>query len=137
MHRLRSQLHFALTFCSLSFVFQLTWELAQSPLYTCSIDMNRCFWLCLRATPGDMVMTALLYLFYRRFPSLILTAGAGTVLALIVEKISLVLERWSYFPGMPLIPGIKVGLTPVLQMAILPPLIFYILRNVSAASKSQ
>jgi hypothetical protein len=99
--------------------------------------MNRCFWLCLRATPGDIVMTALLYLFYRRFPSVILTAGAGMILALIVEKISLDLERWSYFPGMPLIPGIDVGLTPVLQMVLIPPLIFYILRNVSAVSKSQ
>ncbi len=129
MNRLRSKLHFALIFVSLSFVFHLTWELLQSPLYSCSIDMNRCFWLCLKAIPGDILMTAALYLCYRRFPSLILTAGAGLVLALIVEKISLILDRWSYFPGMPLIPGIEVGLTPILQMTLIPPLIFYILKK--------
>lgn len=37
-----------------------------------------------------------------------------------------VLERWAYAPTMPLIPWLRVGVTPIAQMVVLPPLIFWI-----------
>lgn len=114
---------------ALSFAFHLTWELAQSPLYTCSIDMNRCFWICVHATFGDVVIMLVLYAIHQKVPSLWKMALIGTALALVIEKISIELERWSYLPSMPLIPGIEVGITPILQMALIPPLVFYILRS--------
>lgn len=113
----------------LSFVFHLTWELAQSPLYTCSVDMEACFWLCLRATFGDIGIMLVLYGIHQKVPSLWKMALIGAALATVIEKISIEMDRWSYFDTMPLIPGIEVGITPVLQMALLPPLVFYILRK--------
>jgi len=35
-----------------------------------------------------------------------------------------VLQRWAYTARMPRVPGLDVGLVPVAQMLILPPLIF-------------
>ncbi len=112
----------------LSFAFHLTWELAQSPLYTCSIDMNRCFWICVHATFGDVGIMLVLYAIHQKVPSLWKMALIGNAFALVIEKISIELERWTYLPSMPLIPGIEVGITPILQMALIPPLVFYILR---------
>ncbi len=113
----------------LSSVFHLTWELAQSPLYTCSVDMEACFWLCLRATFGDVGIMLVLYTIHQKVHSISKMALIGAALAMVIEKISIEMERWAYFDTMPLIPGIEVGLTPVLQMALIPPLVFYILRK--------
>ena len=51
---------------------------------------------------------------------------SGALLAIAVEWLALhVLHRWSYAEAMPQLPVLNVGLVPVLQMLILPPLIFY------------
>ncbi len=126
---MKHTIHTLFRLALLSFVFHLTWELAQSPLYTCSIDMEKCFWICVRATFGDVGIMLALYAIHQKIPSLWKMALVGATLALIIEKISIEMERWSYLPTMPLIPGIEVGITPVLQMALLPPLIFYILKR--------
>lgn len=39
------------------------------------------------------------------------------------------LGLWDYAPTMPLLPGAKIGLGPVLQWLILPPLIVWFARN--------
>ncbi len=49
----------------------------------------------------------------------------GFAIAVIVEWVALHgLNRWSYTARMPLLPGLGIGVVPVLQMLILPPLIF-------------
>jgi hypothetical protein len=35
-----------------------------------------------------------------------------------------VVERWAYTPQMPLVPGLGIGIVPITQMLVLPPLIF-------------
>ncbi len=45
----------------------------------------------------------------------------GCLIALFVEYKGLALNRWEYLPEMPIIPFLGVGLSPVLQMAILLP----------------
>lgn len=120
------------TLTVLSFVFHLTWELAQSPLYECSLNMELCFWICVHATLGDVVIMMVLSAIHHKVPSLWKMALIGAALATVIEKISIELDRWNYLPSMPLIPGIEIGITPVLQMALIPPLVFFILRKNSS-----
>lgn len=57
---------------------------------------------------------------------------AGVFMAIAIEWVAVhMLERWSYAQAMPLVPGIEVGLIPVLQMVLLPPLVFGIVAAVS------
>jgi hypothetical protein len=49
----------------------------------------------------------------------------GLVIGLTTEWIAVyVLGRWMYTVQMPLVPGLAIGLIPVVQMLILPPVIF-------------
>lgn len=50
----------------------------------------------------------------------------GFLIALFVEYKGLALEKWQYLPEMPIIPVLQVGLTPVLQMALLLPVTFFL-----------
>jgi hypothetical protein len=51
--------------------------------------------------------------------------GAGLVLGVTIEWVAVhILERWAYTARMPRVPGLNVGLVPVAQMLVLPPLIF-------------
>ena len=55
--------------------------------------------------------------------ALMLTTGFSV--AVIVEWVGFYgLNRWSYTASMPLLPGLGIGVVPVLQMLILPPVIF-------------
>jgi hypothetical protein len=52
---------------------------------------------------------------------------AGFTIAIAVELIAVhVLKRWTYTELMPRIPALEIGMVPVIQMLILPPLIFWI-----------
>ena len=52
---------------------------------------------------------------------------AGLIIAVMVEWIAMSgLGRWSYTASMPLLPVLGVGVVPVVQMLVLPPVIFKI-----------
>lgn len=54
----------------------------------------------------------------------------GFFLSVVIELNAVYrLEQWSYREAMPLIPGLGVGLLPVLQMLTLPPVIFILTRT--------
>ena len=58
---------------------------------------------------------------------------AGFLLALLVEWLGLhVLRRWEYADRMQLLPALRVGVAPITQMLVLPPLIFKIVSFLSA-----
>jgi hypothetical protein len=51
----------------------------------------------------------------------------GFLLAVLVEWVGVhVLGRWRYTDTMPVVPGLGVGVIPIAQMLLLPPLIFRI-----------
>lgn len=55
-------------------------------------------------------------------------AVTGLVLIIPLEWLMISrMEWWSYTAQMPLMPGIAVGVSPVVQMLVLPPLIFTLL----------
>jgi hypothetical protein len=121
------------------------WELAQGPLYEGVTDDPSEWWHCFVASLGDGILVCLIdalgcLVFQRRdwfysghrmrIPFLIL---AGIVVGVAVEWIGArVLRRWAYEPSMPLVPGLELGLVPVIQMTVLPAVVFLI---VAAALK--
>lgn len=113
------------------------WELAQSPLFTAASHPGNLWLHCFVASLGDGVIVLVLFAvgwtasgrrdwFMRPGRAdYAMLATAGAVLALSIEWSALhLLQRWTYTDAMPRIPGIDVGLVPVLQMVLLPPLIF-------------
>lgn len=50
----------------------------------------------------------------------------GSAIAIVIELQGLAQKKWAYSEIMPIIPFIKVGLSPILQMIVLPIITFYI-----------
>jgi hypothetical protein len=113
------------------------WELAQAPLYVGMVSFRAMWWHCFVASLGDGLLV--LGIFVAGWIALgrqtwfvhpgvqgygvMLTTGL--VIGLTNEWIAVyVLGRWMYTAQMPLVPGLAIGLVPVVQMLILPPVIF-------------
>lgn len=138
----------------LAFVLNFSWELGHCPLYEGGgYDPLHVAFLALAAL-ADAIMAALLYLglalmyqdglwvrqlTWRRAFWLVLIGGAGAALT---EVVHLAAGNWVYTDRMPLIPGLAVGPSPVLQFAVLPFLVyslsFYltVARNIPAAQEA-
>jgi hypothetical protein len=116
------------------------WELAQAPLYVGLKSYNTAvFWHCFVASLGDglivLVITAAGWITLRRWDwferpgvrGYLVMLAAGLLMAVSVEWVAVhVLGRWEYTDRMPTVPHLDIGLVPIAQMLILPPLIFRI-----------
>lgn len=123
---------------ALAVVVNYPWEMAQAFLYAGMPPRTSLWWHCLVASLGDgaLVLTifAVVGMAVRRRDWFVRpgTRGyaamlaSGLALAVGIELLALRTGRWSYTPSMPLFPWPQVGAVPVLQMLLLPPLIFYI-----------
>lgn len=121
----------------LAVLINYPWELAQSPLYAGMNRFTLVWWHCLVASLGDGLLVVMIYAvgrwalgerFWFERPGLrgyALTLMSGLAIALIVEWIAVyVAGQWTYGLRMPTVPVLGVGVAPLLQMLILPPLIF-------------
>jgi len=120
------------------------WELAQASLYVGQDRYNAAvFWHCFVASLGDGVMVLLIVgvgwitlrqLKWFEHPILsgyLLMLTTGLLLALSVEWVGVhLLGRWQYTARMPLVIGI--GVVPIAQMLLLPPLILRIVVALAA-----
>jgi hypothetical protein len=123
-----------------AFVLNYVWELAQAPLY---VGLERysaaVFWHCFIASLGDGLLVLLIVVAGRitlhRWDWFQRPGGAGyvvmltadLVLAVVVEWVAVYfLARWEYTDKMQTLPGLRIGLVPIAQMLILPPLTFRI-----------
>ena len=113
------------------------WELAQAPLFTWPDASRSVWWHCFVASLGDGVLVLLIFaigwLVWRRqnwfnrpgARGYVLMFVSGLTIAVAVEWIAVhVLQRWAYLPAMPRLPVLDIGIVPILQMLVLPPLIF-------------
>jgi hypothetical protein len=113
------------------------WELAQTPLYEGMGDFSRMLWHCFVASLGDGVLVLLIFgvgwaAFGRRDwyvqPGLrgyALMLAAGLAVAVAVQWAAVrIAGQWAYNDRMPVVPLLGVGLAPLAQMLLLPPLIF-------------
>ena len=115
------------------------WEIAEAPLYV-GFESYTSVWLhCFIASLGDGILVWLIFVVgwitFRRFDwyahpnsrTLAVVFLTGLQIGIGIEWVAInMLGRWAYTVDMPLLPGLDVGLVPVLQMLLLPPVIFRI-----------
>lgn len=124
-----------------TFVVNLIWEVAQGPLYAgFEYDLKHISF-CALASVADMLMVLLLFfglgmlynnIFWIRNLNLsraMVLIGIGTIGAILAEMWHTGRGDWAYAEEMPLLPWVDVGITPVLQFAILPLLVFYLAKD--------
>lgn len=125
-----------------SVVLNYFWEIGQAFLFVGMDSWSTIWWHCFVASLGDGLMVwtihAAGYIFLGRSDWFVapqlkgygVMLTTGLLLAVVVEWLAVhVLRRWAYTANMPVIPvitGVNIGITPLLQMLMLPPVIFYI-----------
>lgn len=127
-----------------SFVLHLGWEALHVPLYSGYEGLNTLLPLSVWAALGDVLYTllaiGLVSLFKKsclrwiaqaRASDFVGLAVLGFLIAVGVEYKALALGRWEYSAAMPIVPLLRVGASPVLQMTILLPLTVYLGKVVS------
>jgi hypothetical protein len=119
------------------------WEVAHLPLYTTwgEQSLAKNIAAAMHCTFGDAVISFLTFLAAhwavecvsfpsRRWAKVILLA-AGLLTTVILELLSTqVWNRWAYTPSMPIVPGLGVGLSPLLQWLAVPSLALILLERV-------
>ena len=133
---LRQQIGAVSVFFGSSFFLHLLWENLQAPLYVGYVSFSQHFWICFKATGGDLLFMLVIYIaltimhrdlfwvanraVYSHPATWLLPMFVGLLLAISFELWAIhVNHRWTY-TGMPIIPLLKIGLTPILQMLIIP-----------------
>lgn len=129
---------YILTLIVVAFLLHLLWENAQAPLFAGYSSFGQHLPICFFATIGDVIFTLLIYLGVGLLKNdfewiarinkrdIFVLATIGFFYAVGIEWRALLFAKWNYAPAMPIIPWIKVGLTPIIQMTILLPLSFYL-----------
>nr|WKN38583.1 hypothetical protein K4G66_07695 [Tunicatimonas sp. TK19036] len=124
--------HFVLTVAVSAFLLNFLWEVGQGPWY----EDFRYDWkhisFCALASVADMLMVFILlfgfgliyqsvfwirHLTTSRIVTLVLVGCIGAVLS---EMWHTARGDWAYAESMPMLPWVNVGLSPVLQFALLP-----------------
>lgn len=128
-------LPFFAVFFIAALVLNWIWEMGQMFAYIGMRDqpLVELVLFCTSASIGDAVLTLLAYglgtLFTRSlswgirggWKGYLTLAICGTVFALVIEWIAKALGYWTYSERMPIVPLVKVGLLPLLQLTILVP----------------
>lgn len=127
-----------------SFLLNMTWEFWQTPFFAGLAHAQH--WdavvMCTRAALGDALIS--LFAFWTvsacaksrrwvinpiRWQKLTFTV-VGLAVTIALEILATrVLDRWQYAEAMPIVPGIRVGLLPILQWLLLPPLVLWFVRR--------
>lgn len=120
-------------------VMNYPWELGQAALFTANSHQGNLFVHCFVSSVGDGVILLVLFgigwavagtprwFTHARARDYIVLGVSGALVAIAVEWVAVhMLQRWIYADAMPRLPLLEIGLTPVLQMIFLPPLIFWI-----------
>lgn len=125
-----------------AFLLHFVWEMWQIPFYAEMTDADhwQALKLCTQATLGDGVIALLAFflavlisggdIFWQRRNLLIAWSVyllSGLLITVALEHIATnVLYRWQYSELMPILPYLHVGLMPMLQWLVLPPLTVWI-----------
>jgi hypothetical protein len=115
------------------------WERVQAQLYVWPDGTSIPSWLCAAASLIDgllVVLIAMIGWWLLKRPVWFEKPGvqgygvmlaSGLSISLVIEWATVSqLHWWDYAIQMPLLPGFGIGLVPVLQMLVLPPLIFFL-----------
>lgn len=118
---------------AIAFAVNLVWEMAQMPLYRdMPFDSLKAWLFCVRASVGDAVIIVGIWAGGRvlfgttRWTTpvaalpLLLLVVVGAAIAIGIEHVSIAAGRWEYSALMPVVPLIETGLSPLIQLIILP-----------------
>lgn len=127
------------------FLLHFVWEMLQIPWFAGMLTASHgtVVWLCTRATGGDVAI--LLAGFWvgslaagrhrdwlvagERLPAAIVIL-TGVAVTVVFEWLATgTLDRWQYAEAMPVVPALGVGLAPLAQWLLLPPLILWLARR--------
>jgi hypothetical protein len=139
-HTFRVHSVFAAALAAVSFVLNWLWEMAQMPAYAELAGQRWSDTLvpCTVAAAGDVGLTFLVYgvgalsagrLCWgeeKKWNVYAAAAILGVLIAIAIEWRAAAIGRWSYTGDMPIVPGLGVGLWPLLQLAVLIPLSIWI-----------
>jgi len=126
----------------IAFVLHIVWENAQAPLFQGYASFAAHFPMCLVGTVGDVLITLSVYFIVALLKNdinwisvlnkkdFVILAVIGFFIAVGIEWRALLFGRWAYADAMPIIPYLKVGLTPILQMTFLLPLSMYLTKKI-------
>ena len=126
----------------LSFVLNFFWEVVQTYFYTLKdAPFHTMLYGWLHCTLGDVILTLLSFWLVgimsrnrRWFLNLNGLNFIGFILVGVLYTIFSewtnvhILKSWSYNELMPVIPWIKIGLTPFLQWIIIPPMVILLIQ---------
>ncbi len=115
----------------------LPWELGQAPLFAgVPTSLGALVEHCAPAALGDGLLLLLVFgiglVVFRDWAwgawagmsALLFAAGVAAGCGVLVEVVAVRwLGRWQYDPAMPLIPVLRVGVVPVLQLPLLSPVV--------------
>lgn len=125
------------------------WEVLQAPLFKgmASAPHSAVIGACLQGTLGDVVIMLLAHASvvavtrHRRWvlaPSrreVAAFVAVGVMITAVIEWLATRgqwAQTWTYSSAMPVIPGIEIGLSPLLQWVIVPPIALWFVRRQSA-----
>ena len=135
-----------------AFLLNFPWEFLQVPLFA---DMAGApHWTaikrCAIATLGDIAIMLIAYWFVAavagsrhwiagpKAAHLAMFVGAGVAITVVIEWLALRgrwLDGWGYSSLMPVVPGLGIGLSPLVQWLVLPPLaVWFVRRRLAAAA---
>lgn len=137
-----------------AFLLNFPWELWQVPLFERMVAAPH--WeavqTCSRAAAGDAVIAVVAYwvvaLVVRHRGWLVVPTtfrvlgftACGLATTIAIERLALVglwMQGWSYSPLMPVVPGLGVGLAPLVQWLVLPPLLVWLVRRQLTSTMSR
>jgi len=127
-----------------AFILHVIWENAQAPLFQGYTSFSQHFSACLFGTVGDVAITLFVYVLVALLKNdfnwiaslnkkdIAVLAVIGFLIAVGIEWRAVLFGRWAYNDAMPLLPYLKVGLSPIIQMTLLLPLSVFITGKFSA-----
>lgn len=128
------------------------WEFLQAPLFDRMADAphRQAIMICSLATVGDAMIMLMAYwivsacaanrgwIVVPRAAQVALFVAVGATITVVIERLvlqGLWIRDWRYSASMPVFSGIGVGLSPVLQWLLLPPLVIWFTRRQMAAPR--
>lgn len=131
----------------IAFVLHVIWENTQAPLFQGYASFVAHFPICFIGTVGDVAITLFVYFIIALLKNdfnwivtlnkkdIVVLAVIGFLIAMGIEWRALLEGRWAYAEAMPIIPYLKVGLAPIIQMILSLPLSIYFTNKIVAYKK--